>query len=51
MIEIVCTDNKEKFKKQLESLINEGYEIIFSNMSMMNTNFAHRPSFYALLKR
>lgn len=51
MIEILATDNKEKFKSDLENLLNQGYQLLFSNMSMMDAQISHRPAFYALLKR
>lgn len=48
-IHTITSDNKEKFENELLQYLNNGYEIVNSNMSMMNTNVAHRPAFYALL--
>lgn len=50
-IQIIYADNIKNFKSDLEKYINEDYMIIQSNMTMMNTNVAHRPAFYAILQK
>lgn len=48
-IKIVKGDNEQNFINELKTLLNMGYKINNSNMSMMDTQVAHRPAFYALL--
>lgn len=50
-IQMVYGDNISNFKSDLEKYLSEGYIIIQSNMTMMNTNVVHRPAFYALLQK
>jgi len=50
--QVVSQQKKENFIAEIEKYVNyEGYKIVSSNMSMMNSNVSHIPAYFALLEK